>query len=62
MLPETMFLMEKLRRTEISHRQGGGGDDRWDTWPSSAMDRLAVFLFHLPRSLRRCIRERLGTL
>jgi hypothetical protein len=26
------------------------------------MDRLAVFVFHLPRSLHRCIRERLGTL
>jgi len=62
MLPETMFLMEKLIRAKIPHRQGGGGDDVWDTWPSSAMDRLAVFVFHLPRSLHRCIRERLGTL
>ncbi|MDP9787528.1 hypothetical protein [Agrobacterium tumefaciens] len=49
MLPETMFLMEKMRRTEALRRQGGG-DDEWETWPSSAMDRLAVFLFHLPLS------------
>ncbi|MGC4390354.1 hypothetical protein [Agrobacterium sp. M50-1] len=59
MLPETMFLMEKMRRTEVLRRQGGS-DDEWETWPSSAMDRLAVFLFHLPLSLRHYIRAKWG--
>jgi hypothetical protein len=59
MLPETMFLMEKMSRTEVLRRQGGS-DDEWETWPSSAMDRLAVFLFHLPLSLRHYIRAKWG--
>ncbi|WP_332302312.1 hypothetical protein [Rhizobium sp. GR12] len=59
MLPETMFLMEKIRRAETLRGQGGS-DAEWETWPASAMDRLAVFLFHLPLSLRRYIRAKRG--
>ncbi|QTK78539.1 hypothetical protein AT6N2_C0674 [Agrobacterium tumefaciens] len=53
MLPETMFLMEKIRRKENLRPQDEA--DEWQTWPSSRLDRLAVFLFHLTRTLRRYI-------
>ncbi|MDP9733292.1 UNVERIFIED_ORG: hypothetical protein QE446_002755 [Rhizobium sp. SORGH_AS260] len=57
MLPETMFLMEKIRHMEI-RRGRGGCVSEWENWPCSPLDRLVVFLLHLPHSLRRylCIK------
>lgn len=44
MLPETMVVMESIAR----HRAGMGerkDDYRWETWPSSRLDRFALYVW-----------------